>query len=445
MVEHENRFFIDKNLTSRRYIMDFETTALCAGIDLLVFNGKTIPALEKFVLLEKLVQSLDNSDKYNTSTFNKNDTKKLVSFYKDIPSNLTSALRSRYIFYFENAGYTYDESNFYKMIGGSRSPTIHLLNALVDILLEGYLDDSNGQYSIVRPLETFSDDSLNSSAKRYIRFCIAVSTIRKEQFHAYEINAGNSTIKKLTTNDLPLIRTILKCKIYLSEYIDRSISSNYDFNMEDDYYNLVLSELYAPMPCELPLPTRIYESFNRLLLDGKKIAEIQPYLSDELLIWLNMYLNVYCSSQDLYFHQILFLLSFASEDALDSYVDFVPSHNLSISSSEIAGYYTDIKHILELPLIDDSSPIENNNLRELHHEELIKSYMHLNLPNWLLFTLCHLTNKQLMTAKYLYITLVLRKRYHPQKDNDSFPSDVLELLRKEIPDIDSLYDICSEH
>ena len=43
--------------------MDFETTALCAGIDLLVYNGKTIPALEKFVLLEKLVQSLDNSDK----------------------------------------------------------------------------------------------------------------------------------------------------------------------------------------------------------------------------------------------------------------------------------------------------------------------------------------------------------------------------------------------
>lgn len=425
--------------------MNSENMQLCTGIDLLVFKKEMIPELEKFVLLEKLAMSLDNSDSYNTSTFHETDTKKLIIFYKDTCPHFNSVLRSRFIFYFENDGYVFDESNFYKMIRGSRKPNTHLLNALLDILLRGYLDDSNGQYSMVNPLEDFLDDDLISSAHRYIRFCIAVSTIRNEEFQAYEISGGNATIRSLTTNDLSLITFILNRKIYLSEYIHHDFSSKDDFDMEDDYYNSILSELYAPMPWELPKHTlSSFEAFNHLMSEGKNLPEAQPFMTDELIIWLNTYLNEYYGSQDLYFHQILFLLSFASEKALACYVDFIPSHNLSISSSDIAKYYADIRHILELPLIADNSPIETINLRQFHHEELIKTYMNLNLPNWLLFTLCHLTNKQLQTAKYLYITLVLRKRYHHQKDNDSFPSDVLELLHKEIPDIDSLYNICSK-
>ena len=426
--------------------MNYEKELLRSGIELLVFKGEDNPDWEKYVLLEKLLQSLADSDKYNVGMFNEADTKRLIGFYKETDSKFISNLRSRFIAYFEEDGYTFDESNFYKMIRGSRKPNIHLLNAFVDILLRGYLVDSNGQYSMVNPLETFLDNSPISSAYSYIRFCIAVSTIRKEKFQAYEISGGNATIKSLTTNDLSLITFILNRKIYLSKYIHCDFISKDDIDAQDDYYEAVLAELYAPMPWELPMHSlSSFEVFNHLISEVKNLTEVHPFMCDELIVWLNMYLNEYYGSHDLYFHQILFLLSFASENALDGYVDFIPSHNLSISSSDIVGYYADIKHILEFPLITDNSPIENSNLRKLHHDELNKTCMSLSLPNWLLFTLCHLTNKQMLTAKYLYITLVLRKRYHRQKDNDSFPSGVLELLRKEIPNIDSLYDICSKH
>lgn len=406
---------------------------------LLIFSGEVNPDWEKYILLEKLLQSLDHSEQYNSSMFNKKDTKKLIDFYKNTSSKFHTSLRSRYIFYFDKSGYYFDDSNFNKMLRGSRKANIYLLNALADILVRGYFDAS--QDSFIEPLENFSNCSLFSPAYHYIVFCIRVSTLRNEYLQAYDIKSGNDTIMKLTTSDLSYIAFILNQKSYIYNYIRCDAVNEYD--MEYDYSQSIIEELYAPMPQELPQITMYnYERFNHLLSKGSNLTDALPHLSVELLIWLNMYFNGYYKSQDLYFHQLLFLLSFVSENTLDEYMNYVPTHSLHLPSSSISGYYTDIKRILEIPLISTFALSSDIYLTEFHLEYLNRTYLSFNHPRWLLFTLCHLTNKQIQTAKYLYITLMLRKRYHLQKDNDSFPNEIYELLRKDIPYIDELYNIC---
>lgn len=406
------------------------------------FKGEINADWKKYILLEKLLQSLDDSKQYNSSMFSKTNTKKLIDFYKNPSSNLRASLRSRYIFYFDKSGHYFDDSNFNKMLNGSRKANIYLLNALADILVKGYFDDS--LYSYIEPLEKFSNCTLFSPAYRYIEICIAVSILRNEELQAYDIKNGNDTLMKLITSDLSRIIFIQNHKPYISSYIHRDYDAVNDYDMKDDYSQSIIAELYAPMPRELPHITMSnYERFNHILSKGHKLTDALPHLSVELLIWLNMYFSGYYKSQDLYFHQLLFFLSFVSEDTLNEYLNYVPPHNLNILSAATSGYYTDIKHILEIPSISDFSLNIDICLTEFHLEYLNRTYMSFRHPRWLLFTLCHLTNKQMQTAKYLYVSLVLRKRYHPQKNNDSFPAEIIELLRLNVPDVDELCDICS--
>ena len=59
------------------------------------FKGEINADWKKYILLEKLLQSLDDSKQYNSSMFSKTNTKKLIDFYKNPSSNLRASLRSR--------------------------------------------------------------------------------------------------------------------------------------------------------------------------------------------------------------------------------------------------------------------------------------------------------------------------------------------------------------
>ena len=47
------------------------------------FKGEINADWKKYILLEKLLQSLDDSKQYNSSMFSKTNTKKLIDFYKN--------------------------------------------------------------------------------------------------------------------------------------------------------------------------------------------------------------------------------------------------------------------------------------------------------------------------------------------------------------------------
>lgn len=105
-------------------------------------------------------------------------------------------------------------------------------------------------------------------------------------------------------------------------------------------------------------------------------------------------------------------------------------------------YYHDIQQVNSIPSIDifysfDITGKKQDTIQAIH--QLLST----DIPDWLCFAICHLSNEQLLAAKNLYITFALRKRYHKQKDNDSFPSELLDLLKKDISDIENIYEHCN--
>lgn len=222
------------------------------------------------------------------------------------------------------------------------------------------------------------------------------------------------------------------------------LSFKNEFEREDSYQQTVNEELFAPLPWEFPrLTLSDYKTFIKHHSDDTYITDILSNMEYRCLHWLHAYGIEIFLKQDLFFHQILFLLAFVPDTKLDEYINFTPSHSLTISNTKIARYYEDIQRIISLPTIDCF----------LHFENADKHFMIINITNlislsnypcWLLFTMYHLSNKQLQAAKNLYITLVLRKRYHKQKDNDSFPNEILDLLQGDISIVDDLYAYCNQ-
>lgn len=248
---------------------------------------------------------------------------------------------------------------------------------------------------------------------------------------------------RLTLSDMSSLTKIYRHPILLSQY--RHVNWK-----NDDYFpneqQMLIAELYEPDICELPHCSK--ESFDIFftVLSLKKInfSECISVISNELLSWVRTYLWKYYNIQDNYFHRILFLLCFVSDNNLDKYINYIPAHNLNIASSNIDNYYSEIRRLLELPPINDDISYLDTPERESNLNNLNEAYESNKYPKWLLYALCHLTNKQLLASKYLYITFVLRKRYHKQKDNDSFPDELSKLFQEDIEDFSYLYEnICS--
>ena len=414
---------------------------------MLLFKGEFKREWKKYILLERLLLALNNSACYNTEAFDNIDANELIEIYSKIDSNFTDTLYSIYENYCQQSNDMLYRENFNKMTRlnekSARKPNIHLLNAFADILIKGYLGCKDGQYYSVEPLEDFSDYNCSSLPNHYIMFCKAVSIIKNEPFKAHDIESGNNYILQLTSDDLPLISNILNQKIYISEYNHLLLSIADDFEYEDSYQQIVKEELYAPLPWELPLHTLSdYESFSTHRSDSTYLTDALSNITDGLLLWLHAYCTEFFLTQDPFFHQTLFLLAFVSDTTLDEYIHFIPSHSLTVPNTRIKGYYEDIQRINCLPSIDCFFKFETD-VKNFAFNNLIRIFSSETIPNWLLFTMYHLTNKQLQATKNLYITLVLRKRYHKQKDNDSFPSEILDLLMKAVPNIHSIYKLCN--
>lgn len=427
--------------------MIYESDELRFGLEMLLFKGDFKREWKNFVLLEKLLLALNNSSCYNTEAFDNIDANELIVIYSTIDSNFTDTLYSIYAKYCQQSNDLLYKENFNKMTRlnekSARKPNIHLLNAFADILIKGYLGFKDGKYYSVEPLVDFSDYNCSSLPHHYIMFCKAVSIIKNEPFKAQDIESGNNCILQLTSNDLPLITNILNQKIYISEYNPLWFSITDDYEYEDSYKQILKEELYAPLPWELPRHTMShYESFSTNRSDSTYLTDALSNIPDGLLLWLHAYCTNAFLTQDPFFHQILFLLAFVSDTTLDEYIHFIPSYSLTVPNTRIRGYYEDIQRINCLPSIDCFFKFETD-INNFVFNNLIRIFSSETIPNWLLFTMYYLTDKQLQAAKNLYITLVLRKRYHKQKDNDSFPAEIIDLLRKTLPNIDSIYELCN--
>lgn len=422
--------------------MDLEKEQPNMCIDMLIYKGNLTFEITKYLLLEKLIKSIEISSEYNISDFDNTDTKLLIAYYSDICDDFKHRLHNRYIHYYENDSFAFDESNYYKMLRATRKPNKFFINALNDVILTGYCVEENNSFSFVEPLESFSDNKLINSACHYIQFCYAVSFIRKEKFQAYDIDSGNKSLLTLTTDDLPIILSFFNHKLCLSKYIHYNIDTD-DFSNLDDYCQSVRDDLYAPMPYELPrLSFGNYITFNKVLSEGKTLLDAQPSMSYAQIIWLSNYCSEDYSFKDTCFHQLLFLLSFVSETTLDKYMNYVPSYNLNIPAKKIAEYYSEIKSIIDFPLIPEFLSNDSDSLKDLHIRCIKNFFTTTAVPSWIQFTLSHLCNKQIQTAKYLYLTLILRKRYHSQKDNDSFPPELLTIFSKDVTNLKTLLGIC---
>lgn len=447
----------------------------------LVFNGEFHETYTKYVLLEKLLLTLDslhlcNTDSidskdadapietcnnaypklaeklllstYNIGSFNSKDADALIKIYNNEQLDLAKELFSVYGDLCTMSRRPIRKENFNKMIHPNnqshRKPDVPLLIAFLIVLLTGYFHCENEKWYFVEPLEDFSDYNASTQLYQYLRFCYAVSVIKEKPFEKIDIQSGNDCISQLTVADFPMVCEIISHKLKITSYNRKSTC--YESSSEDDCYGTdpqnFLDDLCTPLPWEVPQHTLDdYLIFSENKNTDNHIANALTNLSDGLLLWINAYREEFVN-QDLFFHQILFLLTFVSETALDEYMHFTPSHSLTIPETKIMDYYHDIQQVNSIPSIDIFYNFDNTS-KQQYTIQSIHQLLSTDIPDWLFFAICHLSNKQLLAAKNLYITLALRKRYHKQKDNDSFPSELLDLLKKDISDIENICKHCN--
>lgn len=423
---------------------------LTFAIKTLIFEDDFHESWMKYILLERLLISLNNSEHYNTGMFDTNDASLLIDLYSVVTPDFINKLYFVYKTKCEEAAEIVYRENFNKMIRpknvSKRKPSKTLLHAFVDILLNGYTVLENDKYRYIEPTEDFSDYNNSHCIYNYMTLCKATSILKNEPFKRWDVQEANDCIRRLSSSDLPIIQTIMNTPLEISRY-NRPLLNQLDLygnEFTDPYITDALAEIYSPLPWEEPKNTLdSYSFFEKNISDEDYIHKKIANLSDGLLLWLHAHGREGFLSQDAFFLHTLFLLSFTSEEKQKECISFTPNHSLILPEGQVSKYYKDLLHILSLPSIDWFFRFDNTETRKYAIESIQNNIVN-KLPIWLRFTLCNLSDKQLLAAKSLYITLVLRKRYHKQKDNNSFPSELLELLQDEVSDIETLYNICKK-
>lgn len=411
-----------------------------------IYKGTTRNDWDKYILLEKLLSAknkMDIDSKKNTGYFTCQDAAQLIQLYK---------IKKLYRIYSDECAinhYEHDYSNFKKMIhpdvNRPRNPNISLINSLITVILDGSISSNKTIYVKNHPLEMF--DALSNRERQellqYIIFCKAVSIIKNEHLKEWNIDEGNQIIQATAIEMKSKLIPLLTNPVFLSRYLLDHNVFEYDIELEDSAYKSAIEDIYTSMSCDFPYKNlEEYRAFEENASNLEFTGQLLSNLPDSTLLWINAHARCIFSAQDKYFLQLIFLLLFVPSNSLGQYTNYISPFTLNIPKGLANNYYKDVQRILMIPPIEGLYNYDEPENRTFAIF-IINNIYFTNIATWLKFALCNISEKVLDAAKNLYYMIFIRHRYcHQEGEDSSFPTEIINLIKKDNPDIEKIYKLC---
>jgi hypothetical protein len=414
-------------------------------LKLLLPKSPITDSFNKYVYLEKALLA-KRENKRNNGFFTSSDALKLMNAFNISKTELFETYCR--IYYINESTDEQDiRPNFDKMLNSKRNPTVLLIEALIDLILNGeVLQDNVGNYYSTDARIQRNSLSFREYCKvnSYLTFCLAISKLENKHLKPYELEVGTRILIEKSLEDIESIRPLLRTNTLLSEYIYPTDIDEWEphYNDYSEYYN----DFWEPFPWESPDKIIDYIS----ICDEWKNNDSNMYnyfddASNGLLLFLRN--NIYMLGKlDKNFWQLLFLLQFLTYDNLERLMKYQPMYTFTVKKEHCNDYYNYVKQIIELPNIEEVFPLSSD-VRDAAIKAIVLSKKDAqHLPDWTYFVMHNISQQHLTTAKYLYLTLVLGYRYRHTEQYKKLPQELLNLfielnninIKEYIDEIDNL-------
>lgn len=414
--------------------------------DILLHKLRTFhyePLYAKYVALENLLIAYDELHEENSKKKNKffsiSDFMILKEEHKEIDYS-NKVLQHRYLssIYSENIPSITDSdrSNFHQMMNGKRQINIHMVKALKQFLLDGYIDiNENKEYYHVEGILSSKLKSMDYSSFNpildYIQQCYFITYVTTNSDKAKGILNGKDLNDKLKDISSKIMlpshdqyRLYYSCDIHLKEYFTIPDFLLEEINYDSDMRNW-LDEIKDQLQPPAPIPEIDYSKDSYQI---NSINELKQYIADlpnsKLLFLINNLDLLLSSDQD--FLRILYLTHFLSPQEAKRIECTLSDLAFGIQSNKRILYSKDIKNILAIP----SFPTEFLSIgwaSESKIENVAIQFVKHNATPITIHTIFNMEEYHLSLAKYLYITDILPLKYGHIRcnGNDKFISDTL--------------------
>lgn len=429
--------------TSKKLPFEFTIEERIHIIKLLYFpkNAET-KKFEKYLYLEKLLLAAQE-EKKNSGYFTTNDAIVLTKSF-DLDKN---DLYERYCNIDNHCTptslYRPDRQNFDAMfrISSNRNPNKLLIAALIESILtvSFYLDESDCYH--IKPANwnhnTLTENEYHEII-RYINFCLVLTKIKKEKYlKPYLLEDGNFILEEKSLSNIEsIIKKFNKIECLLADYICPSSLIEAKEAWEEDRcarennpeYYFLEEEFEAEEFYNGNIEINVFRKCN--LFEKFPLFMTQCFRNAPTNLLYFLYNNLSMLEKlDQNFWQLLFLLQFFNDAILNSLLEYQPQLKIIVNTKHSNSYHKCVKQIIEIPdifFLDQLPTFINEDdivkkiflsIEEPHH-----------LPIWSYYTMLEMSQQNLTTAKYLYLTFILGYRYKNDKINKKLPQELLNIL-----------------
>jgi len=420
------------------------------NIDKIIDDFKYEPIYDIYIAIENLLLA---DDKYqnNHSTYNKifsiNDYNKLLDTYITDASTKHTLKR----LYFQcikksiPTTATSDSSNFHQMITGNRTINQHLISALKDVLIDGYVDiDKEQRYYAVSGLlrNELKNTALYFQITHHIRHCqfltkLYSSSIKQTRILPYDelLDKGLTDIKQRDSySSEELYKLYHECTSHLGNYFIQPYLQEDEFEYNSDQKEWI-EEVTAQLAPPPPVPELDY-SADRMRLDNiHKLKQLISALPNSHVLFLRNNLH-HLLSLDKDFFKILYLVHFLAEHEMELIEKCVSEISYEMQTTSRTDFTNEIKQILAIP----SFPLDFISLEwitDSKAESIAKQFYKQKATDITIYTLLNCKEEHLVLSKFLYITDVLPQKYGKMrcKSRSQFISDTLYTALSELKNV----------